>query len=92
MCAYNAVQGVPSCTSPLLKAQLEAWNYSGYVTSDSDAVADAWKPFDPKNHNGGGHGAFKTAAEASCAAVTKGWCDINSGDTFKKSLAEGVVR
>jgi beta-glucosidase-like glycosyl hydrolase len=91
MCAYNAVQGVPSCTSPLLKAQLEAWNYSGYVTSDSDAVADAWKPFNSKSKNGGGHGAFKTAAGASCAAITKGWCDINSGDTFKKSLAEGVA-
>ena len=59
------------------------------MTSDSDAVADAWKP--PKKiHGGGGHAAFKTAAEASCAAMTEGWCDINSGDTFKESLAEGV--
>ena len=30
MCAYNAVQGLPSCTSPLLKATLQAWNFSGY--------------------------------------------------------------
>ena len=98
MCAYNSVQGLPACTSPLLKAQLKDWGFSGYVTSDSDAVADAWKPTHPphnppgssKKHPNGGHGFYKTAGEASCAALTEGWCDINSGNTFKESLAGAV--
>jgi hypothetical protein len=58
------------------------------VTSDSDAVADAWKPWNkPGKHPNGGHAYFKTAEEASCASLTEGWCDINSGNTFKESLA-----
>eukprot|EP01044_Picomonas_judraskeda_P000755 COSAG03_NODE_36_length_17658_cov_56.766900_12_plen_394_part_00 len=91
MCAYNSVQGIPSCTSPLLKQQLHAWEFGGYVTSDSDAVADAWKPWNsPGKHPNGGHGYYKSAGEASCASLTVGWCDINSGETFKDSLSAAV--
>lgn len=45
------VNGIPSCLDPLMKAARESWNFTGYVTSDSDAVEDAWKR----------HGYVKTA-------------------------------
>ena len=36
MCAYNSVQGIPSCASPLLTHVLrDVWGFQGYVTSDS---------------------------------------------------------
>ena len=69
----------------MLKAQLAAWNFSGYVSSDSDAVADAYRPF-PK-----GHGAFPDAQAASCAALTSGRTDINSGSTYKNHLLDAVA-
>lgn len=32
-CSYNAVQGIPTCLSPLMAAAREAWGFKGYVTS-----------------------------------------------------------
>jgi beta-glucosidase-like glycosyl hydrolase len=138
MCSYNAVQGIPTCLSPLLKKAREQWGFKvraptllsyisaftyrpivflfffiyliplfsvirrarslsfvfcgatcvhcalcvrkGYVTSDTDAVSDAYRK----------HNYSSSAQAASCAAVTSGGCDINSGSTYKKSLLEGV--
>jgi len=80
MCSYNAVNGIPSCLDPLMKAARESWNFTGYVTSDSDAVEDAWKR----------HGYVKTAAEASCLAIKHGQCDIDSGNTYYHNLLDGV--
>ena len=37
------VNGIPTCLDPLMKAARAAWNFTGYVTSDSDAVSDAWR-------------------------------------------------
>ena len=50
------------------------------VTSDSDSVADAYQA----------HHFVKTAAEASCEAITKGGDQIDSGGTFMKGLLAGV--
>lgn len=58
-----------------------AWGFQGYTTSDSDAVADAWDK----------HHYFKDAAIASCRALVDGKCDINSGETYSKSLLQGVA-
>ena len=80
MCSYNSVNGQPACASPLLKAAREAWGFDGYVTSDSDSVADVWKE----------HHYTPTAAQASCVAVHDGGCDIDSGNTYYDSLLEGV--
>jgi beta-glucosidase-like glycosyl hydrolase len=80
MCSYNSVNGIPTCASPLMKAARAAWNFSGYVTSDSDAVGDEWNQ----------HHYVKTGAEASCAAVKDGQCDIDSGNTFYNGLLKGV--
>ena len=63
-----------------MKAARESWGFSGYVTSDSDSIADAYKA----------HKYVPTAAEASCAGVAKGQCDIDSGNTYFDSLLEGV--
>lgn len=80
MCSYNAVNGIPACLDPLMKAARAAWGFSGYVTSDSDAVSDAWER----------HHYVNTAAEASCLALKQGQCDIDSGNTFYDSLLDGV--
>lgn len=100
MCSYNAVNGVPTCADPLMRAAREAflspfpyhtqpglnntnwqaWNFTGYVTSDSDAVGDIWAS----------HHYKPTAAAASCAAVAEGGCDIDSGNTFNDGLMDGV--
>ena len=81
MCSYNSVNGIPTCLSPLMKAAREAWNFTGYVTSDSDAVGDAWSS----------HHYVKSAAEASCLAVRDGGCDVDSGNTYYDSLLQGVA-
>jgi len=82
MCSYNSVNGKPTCLDPLMRAARHAWGFTGYVTSDSDSVADAWTPT--------AHHYVHSAAAASCAAVALGGCDVDSGDTFKDGLLEGV--
>eukprot|EP00729_Bicosta_minor_P018335 gene18335-2827_t len=82
MCSYNSVNGVPTCLSPLMKAAREAWNFDGYVTSDSDSIADAYQA----------HHYVNSAAAASCAGVKAGGCDIDSGGTYVKGLAAGVAQ
>ena len=42
MCSYNAVLGVPTCLSRLMRNAREAWGFRGDVTSDSDSVQNAW--------------------------------------------------
>ena len=44
MCSYNAVNGVPSCANKFLLQDVlrTAWNFTGYVTSDSGAVQDVY--------------------------------------------------
>jgi beta-glucosidase-like glycosyl hydrolase len=69
--------------SPLLRAARKQWGFEengGYVTSDTDAVNNAW-------HD---HHYVETAAEASCLAITAGGDQINSGNTFSNSLLDGV--
>ena len=51
------------------------------MTSDSDSIADAWQA----------HHYVKSAAEASCAAVKTGYCDIDSGGTYVAGLAAGIA-
>ena len=60
----------------------ELWNFTGYVTSDSDAVGDIWRS----------HHYKATAAAASCVAVSEGGCDIDSGNTYNDGLMEGVAQ
>lgn len=80
MCSYNAVNGIPACASPLLKAARDTWGFSGYVTSDSDSVADVYRA----------HGYRHTAAGASCVSIRDGGTDIDSGNTYYDALLNGV--
>lgn len=87
MCSYNSISinhgpGVPVCLDPVMKAARDAWGFGGYVTSDSDSVADAWNQ----------HHFVSTAAQATCLALKDGGCDIDSGNTYYDSLADGLAQ
>lgn len=75
MCAYNAVDGVPACASPLLlKQKLRgAWKFQGFVTSDCGAISDFYTPI--------GHHFSPDAAHASAQAVLAG-TDTSCGDEY----------
>ncbi len=64
MCAYNAIDGLPACDSPLLLQDhlRSAWGFQGYVCSDCDAVGDIVS----------GHKAAPDAAHGSADAVRAG--------------------
>ena len=74
MCSYNAVLGKPTCLSPLIRNARRAWGFEGYVTSDSDSVANAWTSHHYPQ-------PFPTPVKATALALKEGQCDINSGDT-----------
>lgn len=95
MCSYNAVLGEPTCLSPLIRNARTMWGFEGYVTSDSDSVENAYAPGAPGK---GGHGypsaigLFARPAAAVALALTKGQCDINSGDSYNHFLLEAVEK
>jgi len=64
MCAYNRINGVPSCASPwLLTSTLRgAWNFEGYIMSDCGAIADI----------ADGHHYRTNYEQASAAAIHAG--------------------
>jgi hypothetical protein len=77
------VNNTPNCLDPLMRAARVQWGFEtngGYVTSDTDSVADAWDA----------HDYARTAANASCLAITAGADQIDSGGTFEAGLLEGV--
>ena len=69
MCSYNAINGVPSCANHwLLNETLRgAWNFSGYVTSDSGAVVDILK-----NHH------YTSSWTETVAKAIGAGCDVES--------------
>jgi beta-glucosidase len=82
MCAYNAVNGLPACTSPaLLRERLrDAWGFDGYVVSDCAAVTDValWRKQAPD------------LARASATAVQAGTdleCGYGPGPAFAELAA-----
>ena len=80
MCSYNSVNGVPACASATLKNAREAWNFTGYVTSDSDSVSDVFRE----------HHYTEDGEEASCVSIHEGGTDIDSGNTYYDYLLKGV--
>jgi beta-glucosidase len=86
MCAYNEVNGVPSCANGyLLQDTLrDAWRFQGYVTSDCGAVADIAL----------GHHYAPDLEHASALAVRAG-TDTTCGDeyvTLVKAVQEGLLK
>ncbi|PNU06582.1 glucan 1,4-alpha-glucosidase [Novosphingobium guangzhouense] len=45
MCAYNAIDGVPACGSPLMAQRLRGdWGFAGHVVTDCAAMVDFFNP------------------------------------------------
>jgi beta-glucosidase len=57
MCAYNAFDGQPCCSSDKLMINIlrNSWKFSGYVTSDCGAIEDFYRSH--KTHTDGSHAA-----------------------------------
>eukprot|EP00750_Incisomonas_marina_P017818 INCI2497.1.p1 GENE.INCI2497.1~~INCI2497.1.p1 ORF type:complete len:577 (+),score=81.36 INCI2497.1:1065-2795(+) len=80
MCAYNSVNGEPVCLSANMKAARDAWGFDGYVTSDSDSVADAYNT----------HHFSSNLTAATVSALSEGGCDIDSGDTYYQNIPSAL--
>ena len=84
MGAYNAVNGEPSCLSPVLQTILrEEWGFQGHMVSDAGAIDDL--------HNY--HHITKNAAESAAMSLKAG-CDLNCGHMYNQLLQafrEGLV-
>jgi beta-glucosidase len=65
MCAYNAVDGIPACGSPLLATLVrDEWGFKGHIVSDCAAIADFFKE--------DAHRYTRTPEEAAAAALNAG--------------------
>ena len=76
MGAYNMINGIPSCASPLIEEVLRGqWGLEGYVVSDCGALQDM-------------HNACKYTHNAleSAAAALKAGCDINCGEVYRSIM------
>ena len=88
------LQGKPTCLSPLIRNARRQWNFQGYVTSDSDSVANAYSS---PSVGGGGHGYpagmsnDKRKGAAVALALKDGQCDVNSGDSYNSYLLDAVA-
>ncbi len=93
MCAYNAVDAVPACGSPLLASRIRGdWGFTGHIVSDCAAIADFFRPE--------AHLYSKTPEAAVAAALNAGTdliCadfDANRGDdpqVIVRAVRQGLV-
>ncbi len=89
MCAYNAVDGAPACTSALLLRDhlRDAWGFDGYVVSDCGAVADVAT----------GHGFAPDPVHAAAVSLRAGtdlecgWGDGAPYATLAQAVGQGLV-
>ncbi|KAK4186971.1 putative exo-1,4-beta-xylosidase bxlB [Podospora australis] len=107
MCAYNAVNGVPSCANPYMLQTIlrEHWNWTehnNYITSDCEAVLDISlnHKYAPTNAHGTAI-SFQAGMDTSCeyesssdipGAWSQGLLNISTVDTALLRLYEGLVR
>jgi len=81
MCAYVAVNGVPSCANSYFLQTLlrDTWDFAdtSYVTSDCDAVYVIWNP----------HGYAANWSMAAADGIRAG-CDSNCGQTYQRHLMD----
>jgi len=83
MCAYNAVNGVPTCADDWLMNKLlrTHWNWTEeqqYVTSDCDSLNNVFQ-----DHRYKGMNAAQVAAE-----TLKAGCDLDCGDFWPRNLGQ----
>ncbi|XP_031266249.1 probable beta-D-xylosidase 7 [Pistacia vera] len=81
MCAYNRVNGVPSCAdyNLLTKIARRQWGFHGYITSDCDAVSII--------HDDQGYAKLP---EDAVVAVLKAGMDVNCGNYLQKHTKSAV--
>ncbi|MBQ0006797.1 MAG: glycoside hydrolase family 3 C-terminal domain-containing protein, partial [Alistipes sp.] len=79
MCAYNAFEGKPCCSSDKLLISLlrNEWGYKGLVVSDCGAIEDFYEDY--------GHKTHPDEASASADAVRTG-TDLECGSSYKHLL------
>lgn len=107
MCAYNAVNGIPSCASDYLLNQVlrDHWNWTehnNYITSDCEAVLDISLNHHYAKTNAEGTGiAFQNGMDLSCeyesssdipGAYAGGYLKEPVMDRALLRLYEGLVR
>ncbi|CAI4211083.1 unnamed protein product [Parascedosporium putredinis] len=83
MCAYNAVNGVPTCADDWLMNKLlrTHWNWTEeqqFVTSDCDSLNNVFQ-----DHKWKGMNAAQVAA-----ATLKAGCDLDCGDFWPRNLGQ----
>ncbi|KAL0432719.1 UNVERIFIED_CONTAM: putative beta-D-xylosidase 7 [Sesamum latifolium] len=83
MCAYNRVNGVPTCADYdlLTKTARQQWGFQGYIASDCDAVAII--------HDQQG---YAKEPEDAVADVLKAGMDVNCGSYLKKYTRSAVAK
>lgn len=80
MCSYNLLNGKPTCGDPNITAILRGtFGFEGYITSDSDAVADIWE-----THH------YEPNAPLAVRDALVGGCDIDSGNTYINNIPKAV--
>jgi beta-D-xylosidase 4 len=107
MCAYNAVNGVPSCANSYLLQTIlrEHWNWTeheNYVTSDCEAVLDVWANHHYAKSNAEGTAmCFDAGTDTSCeyegssdipGAWNQGLLKVSTIDRALRRLYQGLVR
>jgi beta-glucosidase-like glycosyl hydrolase len=79
MCSYNAVNGIPTCASPMLTTVLrDTWGFTGYVTSDSGALENI----------AGTHHYTNSSLASVPVALRDGQCDVCSGGIYSGFLMQ----
>ncbi|KAJ4759550.1 beta-D-xylosidase 4 [Rhynchospora pubera] len=82
MCAYNQVNGVPSCArEDLLNQARDEWGFEGYITSDCDAVAIIYE-----------NQTYSSSPEESIADVLKAGMDINCGTYLLRHTKSAIEK
>lgn len=83
MCAYNAIEGVPACATPMLRSLIrDKWAFKGHLVSDCAAIADFFLD--------NAHRYSKTPEEAVAAAFNAG-TDLICGEFSKGKSGDPQV-
>ncbi len=93
MCAYNRIDGQPACANDiLLKDHLRgAWNFSGYVVSDCDAVTDIFEHHRYATDPGAAvAAALKAGVDNECNTQTLG-AATGLGERYKEAYRRGLI-
>jgi len=88
MCAYNAYEGTPCCSSDKLLTRIlrQEWGYRNLVVTDCWAVSDNYKSY--------GHNQFPGDPSRAAAASVRSGADLECGESFAYlvgAVKDGVI-